>query len=230
MKQGLWTWVIKAIVNVILVNLIFIQNAWATLITAPIQTLDNNIEIQVFSYKKTRHYTAVELGFSNPLSQYVDFTPTEIYLDDEVKYSLPPLSTAEVQRIEEMKPSLAFVPAMIGVGLGIATLGTGIYGQSNVSKGLGIAALSMGGVYLLSKNLENYSQQNRLIGFEGNRLGTINKLPPHMVLGGFLYFPSTKKPKSITIVARNKNGQYEKKTFDLTQVKESRMKRLRKDR
>lgn len=220
----------KAALHTIFVNVFFIPNAWATIITAPIQTLDNNIEIQIFSYKKTRHYTAVELGFSNPLGQYVDFTPSEIYLDDEVKYSLPPLSMAEVQRIEEMKPSLAFVPAMIGVGLGIATLGTRVYGKYNVSKGLGIAALSMGGAYLLSKNLENYSQKNRLIGFEGNRLGTINKLPPYMVLGGFLYFPSTKQPKSVTIVARSKSGQYEKKTFDLTQVKESKRRSLRKDR
>jgi hypothetical protein len=116
------------------------------------------------------------------------------------------------------------------VGLGIATLGTSMYGKSNVSKGLGIAALSMGGAYLLSKNLENYSQQNRLIGFEGNRLGSIDKLPPGMVLGGFLYFPATKKPKSVTIVARNKSGQYEKKTFDLREVKESRRRSLRKDR
>lgn len=216
---------------VFLVNLIFMEQAWAAIITAPIQTLDNNIQIQVHSYKKHKHYTAVEVGFINPLlDQYVDFTPAEIYLDDAVTYSLAPLSMDEVKKIESMKPSLAFVPAMLGVGLGIATLGTGLYGNSNATKGLATAAVSMGGVYLLSKNLETYSEKNKLIKFENNRLGSIDKLPPTMALGGFLYFPPTKNPKSVTIVARNKFGKYEKKTFDLTQVKQSSARKFRKDR
>lgn len=215
---------------VLLVNLVFIQQAWAAIITAPIQTLDNNIQIQVHSYKKNKHYTAVEVGFINPLDQYVDFTPAEIYLDDAVTYSLPPLSMDEVKKIESMKPSLAFVPAMIGVGLGIATIGTGLYGNSGAAKGLATAGLSMGGVYLLSKNLETYSEKNKLIKFENNRLGSIDKLPPNMALGGFLYFPPTKNPKSVTIVARNKFGKYEKKTFDLTQVKQSSARKFRKER
>lgn len=221
---------LKTAATVIMINLVFMQQAWAVYIAAPVQTLDNHIEIQVFSYKKTRHYTAVEVGFINPVDQYLEFTPNEIYLDDAVKYSLPPLSMDEVKKIEDMKPSLAFIPAMIGVGLGIATIGTSLYGKSNASKGLATAALSMGGVYLLSKNLETYSGKNKLIGFENNRLGSIDKLPPKMALGGFLYFPPTKNPKSVTIVARNKFGKYEKKTFDLTQVKQSKMSRFRKER
>lgn len=193
----------------------------------PSQLLNNDIEVTVYSLKKTKHYMAVELGFYNPTDKYVEFTPKEIYLDDEVKYSLLPLSIQEIQAIEQKKPGLGLLPMALGIGLGIAAIGTGISGNEGASEALTIAALSMGGAYILTKGLENQLKTQKLITFENNNITTIKRLPPGMTLGGFLFFPASKHPKSVTVIAKSKSGKLEKKVFDLTQIKEAKKSKRR---
>lgn len=195
----------------------------------PTELLSNNIEANVYSVKKTKYYVAIELGFHNPTENYLEFTPKEIYLDDEVKYSLVPLSIQEIQTIEQKKPGLGLLPMVLGIGLGIAAIGTGISGNDGASEALTIAALSMGGAYILTKGLENQLKAQKLITFENNNLATIKRLPPGMTLGGYLFFPASKHPKSITLIAKSKSGKLEKKVFDLTQIKEAK-KSKRKNR
>ncbi|MBF0104033.1 MAG: hypothetical protein HQM16_01790 [Deltaproteobacteria bacterium] len=186
-----------------------------------VQTIHNSIEARIFAYKKTRHYTAVEIGFTNPTDNYIEFTPREIYLDDEIKYSQGPLTVDQVRSIEQQKPGLALLPTALGVGLGIAALATS-RSNSDLAFGLAMGALSAGGAALLTKGFENQAKQNKLIQFENNTITDIKRLPPGMTLGGVMYFPPTKKPKSLTIIAKAKNGRYEKKVFDLGQVKKKR--------
>lgn len=180
-----------------------------------IQTINSNIEAQIFSVKKTKKYTAVEVGFTNTTDKYVEFAPKEIYLDDHVKYSLPLLTMDEIEDIQNKKPSNALFPTALAVGLGIAALGTS-RGNSDVAFGLAMGALGVGGAALLTKGLENRSTQNKLIAFQNNKIDDIKKLPPGMTLGGVLYFPPTKKPKSITIIAKNKSGGFERKVFNIS--------------
>lgn len=179
-----------------------------------ISTINNNIVVEVFGYKKTKHYTAVELGFTNNANQYVEFTPKEIFLNDKVKYSVSLLTTDQIASIEEKKPGLALFPTALGVGLGIAALATSRY-NGDVAYGLAMGALSVGGLALLTNGLENRAKQNKLIMFENNSLEGIKKLPPGMTLGGVLYFQPTKKPDSLTIMARSKSGSLEKNNFPL---------------
>lgn len=190
-----------------------------TEVPAQVETLDNSITASVYSFKKTRHYVAVEIGFTNPTDGYLEFTPTEIYLDDQGKYSKSPLTVAELQGIESRNPGIGIVPGALAVGLGLAAIGTGIYGKNGAARGLGVAALGAGGAYALTKGIEGHGKSNRLIKFENNSLGGIKRLPPGMTLGGYLFFPAAKKPTSVTIVAKSKGGKYEKKTFYLQNVK-----------
>ena len=183
-----------------------------------VQTIHNSIEARIYAYKKTRNYTAVEIGFTNPNNGYMEFTPTEIYLDDEVKYSLPLLSVDQIHSIEHKKSSAAIIPVALGVGLGIAAIATS-RSSHNLSFGLAMGALGAGGAALLTKGFENKAHRDKLITFTNNTLGGIKRLPTFMTLGGVLYFPPTKKPKSITIIAQSSSGKYEKKVFDLTQAK-----------
>lgn len=185
-----------------------------------VQTMSNKIDARIYAFKKTRHYTAIEIGFSNPTNKYIEFTPKEIYLDDEVKYSLPLLTMNEIREIEYHKPGVSLFPTVLAVGLGIAALATS-RSNKDVAFGLAMGALAMGGAALLTKGFENQARQNKFIAFENNTIHDIKKLPPYMTLGGVLYFPPTKKPKSITIIARSKRGEYEKKVFYLTKPKKS---------
>src|SRR3989339_693204 len=93
-----------------------------TLPDSTIQTINNNVEVRLYAYKKTKHYTAVEIGFTNNTNHYVTFSPKEIYLDDEVKYSQSLLSMDQIRIIEQEKPGMAIFPTAIAVGLGIAAL------------------------------------------------------------------------------------------------------------
>lgn len=190
-------------------------------------TINGDIVAQVYSFKKRKHYTVVEIGFTNPTHNYIEFTPKEIFLDDDVKYSLPPLTTDEVARIEQKKPGMSILPLALAAGLGIASLATSRV-SNDASFGLGVAALSAGGAALLTSGLENQAKKNKLITFENNRLDGIKRLPPGMTLGGLLYFPPTKNPKSLTVIATSKNGSFEKKTFDLSGVKSSQKKKSKR--
>lgn len=184
-----------------------------------VQTINQAIEAQIYSVKKTKHYTVVEIGFHNPTDHFVEFTPQEIYLNDSNSYSRAPMPMEDVQRIEYRKNSAGDVPAALGIGLGIASLGSAIFGKKTASKAFGVAALSMGGAYVLTKGLENRARNNKLITFENNSITSIKRLPPGMTLGGFLYFPGSKKPTSITIIAKSKSGKFERKVFALTNQK-----------
>ena len=186
--------------------------------SSAVQTIHNKVEAQVYSYKKKKHYTAVEIGFTNTTGKYVSFRPKEIYLDDKKKYSQGLLTMDQIRAIEHKKPGASIVPTVLAVGLGIAALGTS-RGNSDVAFGLAMGALSVGGVAVLTKSLENRAKLNKLIAFENNSLGSIKRIPPGMTLGGVLYFPPTKKPKSITLIVNGRSGKYEKKIFYLKDVK-----------
>lgn len=179
-----------------------------------VQTIHNQVEARVYAYKKTKHYTAVEIGFTNTTGNYVEFTPQEIYLDDAVKYSQSLLSVDQIREIEQRKPGLSLFPLAAAVGLGVAALATGRK-NSDLGYYLGVAALGMGGVSLLTKGFENRAKENKFIAFESNTLSNIKRLPPGITLGGVLYFPPTKKPQSVTLIAGSGAGRYEKKVFHL---------------
>lgn len=183
---------------------------------APIvETLDNNITATVYGFKKKKHYVAVEIGFTNPTGDYLSFTPTEIYLNDEGKYAKAPLPPGDVTDIVQRTPDAAIIPGALAVGLGLAAIGTGIAGEGKATKGLSIAALGAGGAYALTKSLENRAKTNKLITFENNSIDSIKRLPPGMTLGGYLYFPRAKHPTSVTLIVKGKDGKYENKTFFL---------------
>lgn len=186
------------------------------------QTIHHNIEAKIYSIKKTGSYTAVEIGFTNNTDGYVEFTPKEIYLNDATSYSQPPLDNEAVMNaVTRHKSAARLIPLALGIGLGIAALATS-RSSSDASFGLTVAALSVGGLYILSEALANQLENNRLVTIENNRINDIKKLPPGITLGGFMYFPKSKKPESLTIIAHTKSGAVEKHTFDLTHIKDSR--------
>lgn len=186
------------------------------------QTIHHDISAKIYSVKKTKSYVAVEVGFTNNTDKYVEFTPKEIYLNDATSYSQPPLAKENVlNAVSKSRSAARLLPLALGIGLGIAALATS-RGDGDASFALSMAALSMGGVYILSEALHSQAENNRLVTIENNRIDDIKRLPPGITLGGFMYFPATKKPQSLTIIAKTKSGGYEKHEFDLIKVKESR--------
>ena len=185
----------------------------------PLQkNINNNIQVTVYSYTKHKKYSAIEIGFTNLTDDYVEFTPKEIYLNDAVKYAVKPLSKEQVfQTAINQKSKGRYIPLAIGVGLGLAALGTS--GANNgLSLGLGLAALSVGGIYLLSEGLRNSAEQNKLVDIENNPIYEIKRLPPHITLGGFLYFPAISQPKSVTVFSKTKAGKQQTLVFDLANI------------
>lgn len=211
----------RIIASVLVLSLSFCEVSPAFSKTLPKQERDigGGIHTTIYRYKKTSQYVAIELGFTNTTNDYVNFTPREIYLDDAERYSNPPLSTEKLQEINlHSGADVAMVPAILGVGLGIGALAAGAAGSNGAATGLGIAALGMGGAFILSKGLQDAAQQKRLVAFESNTFGDIKRLPPGMTLGGWLYFPKTKKEKSVTIVIKRGTG-FERVTFPLSGLK-----------
>ncbi|MBX7147910.1 hypothetical protein K1X76_02395 [bacterium] len=178
-----------------------ILSPYLAMATDPV-LLDSNLEVTVYSYKKEAGFTAVEIGFTNTSDKYVPLNAQEIYLNDEGKYSLALLKKDDVQSLSEKHGNFSAAPLILGTVLGISGIAVGS-SNSDVSRGLLIAALGMGGVFVISKTLEASAKNNKLITFEGNSLNTVDKIPPGMTLGGFLYFPKAKKPVSISIIKKH---------------------------
>lgn len=174
-------------------------------------TLSPHLEFEVFSYKKERNFTAVEIGFTNTGNSYVPFKVTEIYLDTD-KYSLKPLTISQAKSVirNKAKASGRDISLILGTVFGIGSIAVG-GSNPDLSKGLAITALSLGGVYVLSGVLKNKKKSNLLIGIENNDIRNVDKVPPQMTLGGFLYFPKAKKPRGITVVVENTKGQFLRK-------------------
>jgi len=183
-----------------------IKNGWAK--TAPIvDTIDNSIQVQVYKVKKKSDFVAVEIGFTNTTDNYLAFTPKEIYLNGSNSYSVAPIPFDQLNDIEATQKNYSLIPLSLAIGLGIGAIGAS--NHQNVARGLAMAALGMGGVFALSEILQNKADKNTLITFENNSLSHIDKLPPGVTLGGFLYFPKVKSPQSLTIIKKVK-GIYSK--------------------
>lgn len=189
--------------------------------TVPDFLLNSKIEFRIHAVKKVRQATLVELSFTNPTNQFLPFTASEIYLDSEDTYSIPPLSPEKYRDIMESGLSASAFPGFIALGLGLGALGSAIGGKGNASRGLAIGALAAGGVYVLTRSLENESRDGKLIGIENNSVTTIKRLPPQITLGGILMFPASKKPKSISIVTHDTRGHPQKITIPLPEKSSS---------
>lgn len=189
-------------------------------------TIHPNIETTVYSYKKTKHFVAVEIGFTNPTNHYIRFTPTEIYLNDKHKYSVSLMPFEDLQHIEQRSTNISALPYILGAVLGIASIATS-GSNRDVARALGIAALGVGGAFIISSILASKAKNNQLIAFQNNSLRTTKRIPPGKTIGGFLYFPRVKKPTSITIVSRSKSGTYEKHNISLKKTSSPRKKRFK---
>ena len=177
------------------------------------ETLGRDIEVKVYSYKKYREFVAVEIGFTNKKSDYVPFTASEIYLNDSSSYSVAPLTPHDLDHVNLNRTHFSLIPLTVAIGLGIGAIGASNHGD--VARGLALGALGAGGAFVLSEALENQARDNKLVAFDANSLESIDKLPPNVTLGGYLFFPRVKRPTSITIVTKGGKQNYEKKTLPL---------------
>lgn len=212
----------KMTISILASALIFgpVLPSWAK--DLKVETIDRNVAATVYSLKKTKSYTIVEIGFKNTTSGYVAFRPNEIYVNDRDKYSVGPMPFDKLQNIQHEQSKTVSTGSLVGaIVLGIAGLAVG-NSNPDAAVGLAIAALGLGGVFIISAILENEAKNNRLIAFKNNSLQTIDKIPPDMTLGGFLYFPPVKKPVSVTIMVGQPGGGYEKKTILVKSIKEPR--------
>ncbi len=164
----------------------------------------SSLEIEVYEVKQKAHYTAVDIGIRNTGDKPLDFSSDGIYLDSKDHYSVPPLLSSEVNDIVKTGASNSFIPGVLGLGLGIAAISGGLLGiPAEAVIGLGTAAAVSGtGVYL-AKHLEEKSRSNQLIQIESNSLDSTTHIPSGMTLGGRLYFPKSKSPTGITLIANN---------------------------
>ncbi len=202
----------RSLIFLILFCFLFSQLAFAKEV-APPETLDKNTEVTIYSVKKRHDFVAVEIGFTNKTNHYVLFTPTEIYLNDPQKYSVSPLPFDDLNELRVKETHYSLIPLGVAIALGIS--GAAVHNH-DAGEALGLAALGMGGAFVISAILEDKANNNQLVTFENNSLRTITKLPPGVTLGGFLYFPKVKKPTSITIVVETSKGVFEKKNIPIT--------------
>jgi hypothetical protein len=152
----------------------------------------------LFSYKRKKHFTAVELGFTNQSNRYVPFVAQEIFIKDHRGYSTSPYSADQLERINDRVRSGHLVPLGLAAALGLAAIPV----KGDVAESIlltGAAAAGTG--YFFSKSLQDKQKSDELIVFENNELRTRKNLPPKVTVGGYLYFPPVKKPTALILIS-----------------------------
>lgn len=217
----------KLICYALSLSLIFIQIPQALAKRSPqVVPVSPNLEATVYSYHKSRHFVAVEIGFTNNTKHYIRFTPNEIYLNDKTKYSVAPMPNEKLEGLAKNRTSISWIPLVLSMGLGIAAAIANFY-DDDLARDLSIAALAMGGVYLISAVLEQQMERKQLIPFRNNNLRSVTQIPPGMTVGGFLYFPYVKSPVSLTLVSKGVSQPYQKQVVSLKKVKKSKKTKMK---
>lgn len=191
--------------------------------------VNNQIQANIYSYRRTKYFTAVEVGFTNTSNQYASFRPKSLKLSDGNNNQVRLLTEKELADIEfqrQYRGNVSIVPWLVSAGLGIATSIAYLGGASGKTvRGLGMASIIASGVFLISATLESVARHKQLIVFRNNSISGVKSIPPQATVGGFLYFPAITSPSHLVLT----HSGSKKDVLSLKKVKKSRFKKVKQE-
>ena len=164
------------------------------------QKINSQIEMNIYSFRKNSDFMALEVGFTNTSSKQARLPISKVFVTDHEKYSVSPLSIYDLESLmNDRRNRSANMAAILAVILGVGIIIAGYNGNQKATTALGVAALGVAGVYVIGSALKSLAHSKQLLIFEDNSISNIKTIPPGMTLGGFIYFPWIKKPRSLVL-------------------------------
>lgn len=164
------------------------------------QKITNQIEMHLYSFRKNSDFMAVEVGFTNTSSKPAKLAISKFFVTDHEKYSVTPLNPYDLQTlINERRSRSSNVAMILAVILGAGVIIAGYNGSNSTARDLGLAALGVIGIYTIGSSLKSLAHSKQLVLFENNSVSKAQSIPPGMTVGGFIYFPWIKKPRSLVM-------------------------------
>ncbi|OGW26266.1 MAG: hypothetical protein A2X59_06940 [Nitrospirae bacterium GWC2_42_7] len=170
----------------------------------PLAIKINNVTLRVVSFGYTKDWSELEIAVANETDHEISFDASQIYLTNEQGYDLIPLSAREINDRVHRKTGKWITPLTLGaVVVGLAAL---IAPSSKDRAILGRSALALAGVAAVSEVAKRQTAGEDISRKEDLLMKNYN-IPPHLQLGGVLYYRSTKEIKGVKAFIRTDGNE-----------------------
>jgi hypothetical protein len=160
----------------------------------PLAVRINDVTMRVVSFGYTKDWSELEIAVANETDHEISFDASQIYLTNEQGYDLIPLSAHEINDRVYRKTGKWITPLTLSaVVVGIAAI---IAPSSKDRTVLARSALALAGVAAVSEVAKRQTAGEDIHRKE-DLLMKDYIIPPHLQLGGVLYYRSTKGIKGV---------------------------------
>jgi len=202
----------KKVFYIILITLLLLGCGGPTKVTyqelpkdQPLAVNIDGVTLRIVSYGYTKDWTELEIAVLNETDKEIHFDTGQVYLANEKGYDLIPFKAHEIDERVYRKTGKWITPLTVGaITAGIVSI---VATSSKDRTNLGRAALALAGVAGASELAKRQSAETDIYRKEDLSMKTYN-IPPHLQLGGLLYYRATTGIKGIKAFIKIK-GQEE---------------------
>lgn len=160
----------------------------------PLAVKIEGVTLRVVSYGYTNDWSEVEIAVLNETDEEIHFDAGQVYLTNEKGYDLIPLRAHEINERVYRKTGKWISPLTVGAAAaGIVAI---VAPSSSDRAAFGRAALALAGAAGVSEIAKRQTAEADVQKKEDLLMKTYN-IPPHLQLGGVLYYRATTGIKGI---------------------------------
>jgi len=154
----------------------------------PLAIKIDGVTLRVVSYGYTNDWSELEIAVLNETDDEIHFDASQVYMTNEKGYDLIPLRANEINERVHRKTGKWISPLTVGaIASGIAAI---IAPSSKDRAAFGRAALALAGAAGVSELSKRQSAEADIQRKEDLLMKTYD-IPPHLQLGGVLYYRAT---------------------------------------
>jgi len=189
----------RKLICIVLIALFILGCAGPTKVTyqelpkeKPLAIQINGVTFRVVSFGTTDDWSELEVAIANETDEDITFDATQVFLTNEKGYDLIPLTAYEINERVHRKTGKWINPLTVGaIAAGIAAI---IAPSSKDRTAFGRAALAITGAAVVSE-LAKRQTAGADVQRKEDLLLRSYKIPPHLQLGGVLYYRATEGMK-----------------------------------
>ncbi len=160
----------------------------------PLAVKINGVTLRLISFGYTKGWSELEVSIANETDEEIYFDATQVFLTNEKGYDLIPLKAYEVNERVHRKTGKWITPLTVGaIASGIAAI---IAPSSQDRTAFARAALALAGAAGTAE-LAKRQTAGADIQRKEDLLLKSYKIPPHLQLGGVLYYRATEDIKGV---------------------------------
>jgi hypothetical protein len=160
----------------------------------PLAIKTNGVTLRLISFGYTKNWSGLEVAIANETDEEIYFDATQVFLTNEKGYDLIPLKSYEINERVHRKTGKWITPLTVGaIATGIAAI---IAPSSQDRTTFARAALALAGAAGTAELAKRQTAEADIERKEDLLLKSY-KIPPHLQLGGVLYYRAAEGIKGV---------------------------------